>query len=162
MTHGLQASIALSQSTTPETSQPWEEVPSMESSYPDITFPEHSSPENSARRNKEGGHEGLSEKHASGQDVAVARTTEPPSVTLSVFDSRLSRRSRSWALVSTLTINFFLPFVNGVMLGFGEIFARSLAAHFGWKIPGGAATAVGIGAANASKQERSYWRKERT
>jgi hypothetical protein len=48
------------------------------------------------------------------------------SVTPSVFDSSLSRRTRLSALLSSLAINMLLPFVNGVMLGFGEIFAKNV------------------------------------
>lgn len=84
-----------------------------------------------------------------------------PVPTLSIFDSRLSTRTRLIALFSSLSINLFLPFVNGVMLGFGEIFARNMAVRFfGWKVPGtesrapgGAATAVGV-RATAGDSER--------
>ncbi len=50
----------------------------------------------------------------------------PVSVTLAIFDSSLSRRTRLTAIFSSLAINLFLPFVNGVMLGFGEIFAKNV------------------------------------
>ncbi|THH07070.1 hypothetical protein EW145_g3640 [Phellinidium pouzarii] len=162
-THALEASQAsshtFSHSTTPEQSQPWEEidnVPSMESSYPSLSFPEQSdstSPElpasyDAKSRAQRGGKQGSTAEKSS----AAAGVVAPPSATFSVFDSRLSTRSRAIALISSLSINFLLPFVNGVMLGFGEIFAKSLAARLGWKIPGGAATAVGIGASKPSKR----------
>jgi hypothetical protein len=36
-------------------------------------------------------------------------------------------------LVSSLSINMLLPFVNGVMLGFGEIFAKTVIVEWlGW------------------------------
>lgn len=128
----------------------------MESSYPDITFPEHSSPDLSTRNGRRKTQHHPDEKHTpeSGPTI-TGKARMPPSATLSVFDSRLSGSTRAWALVSALSINLLLPFINGVMLGFGEIFARTIAGHFGWKIPGGAATAVGVGAANVSKQERA-------
>ena len=49
---------------------------------------------------------------------------QPPSLTLSIFTmpSHLSF-SRVFAVMS---INLVLPFINGVMLGFGEIFAREV------------------------------------
>ncbi|KAH8100734.1 hypothetical protein DFH11DRAFT_1869607 [Phellopilus nigrolimitatus] len=128
---------------TLEHSQHWEEVddvPSMESSYPSLSFPEQSdstSPEP---------HTKYDSKPKSRSILVV-----PPSATLSVFDNRLSTRSRAVALFSALSINLLLPFVNGVMLGFGEIFARTLATRFGWKVPGGAVTAVGIGASNRKR-----------
>ena len=49
----------------------------------------------------------------------------PPAST-AIFDSSLSTRTRVVALLGSLTINLFLPFVNGVMMGFGEIFAENV------------------------------------
>ena len=46
--------------------------------------------------------------------------------TLAVFDDTLPVTTRFWSLVSSLSINMLLSFVNGVMLGFGEIFATSI------------------------------------
>lgn len=73
----------------------------------------------------------------------VARP-QPPSVTPLVLDGSLPAKTRVFALISSLAINMFLPFVNGVMLGFGEIFARNvLAPWIGWKSvvnPGGTRT----------------------
>ncbi|OAX31882.1 hypothetical protein K503DRAFT_777212, partial [Rhizopogon vinicolor AM-OR11-026] len=41
-------------------------------------------------------------------------------------------------LLSSLAINLFLPFMNGVTLGFGEIFAKNvLAGWIGWRIQSG-------------------------
>jgi len=37
-----------------------------------------------------------------------------------------------WGLLRGAAINIFLPFVNGLMLGFGELFAHELAFQFGW------------------------------
>jgi Outer membrane protein TOM13 len=68
--------------------------------------------------------------------------------TLAIFDSTLSTRTRVKALFSSLAINMLLPFVNGVMLGFGEIFAKNvIIGWLGWKVPGSdsVATTTGIG-----------------
>jgi hypothetical protein len=63
-------------------------------------------------------------------------------MTLAVFDSTLPASTRFWALVSSLSINMFLPFVNGVMLGFGEIFAKTVVVGWlGW----GPAVAANVG-----------------
>jgi len=52
-----------------------------------------------------------------------------------IFDPNLPVKTRVFALFSSLAINMFLPFVNGVMLGFGEIFARNVIAPWiGWKV----------------------------
>lgn len=65
-----------------------------------------------------------------------------PTATLSIFDSSFSTRTRLMALASSLAINLFLPFVNGVMLGFGEIFAKNFVLSWlGW---GSTTTNVGI------------------
>lgn len=37
-----------------------------------------------------------------------------------------------WGLVRGAAINVLLPFVNGLMLGFGELFAHELAFRLGW------------------------------
>ncbi|OAV96064.1 hypothetical protein PTTG_26454 [Puccinia triticina 1-1 BBBD Race 1] len=66
------------------------------------------------------------------QKISIA-----PSITLSLF-THLTDPSLSWATKlgcfgATLGINFLLPFINGVMLGFGEIAAREfLGVYFGW------------------------------
>ncbi|KAI5839568.1 outer membrane protein TOM13-domain-containing protein [Morchella snyderi] len=36
------------------------------------------------------------------------------------------------SLVRTAAINLVLPFINGLMLGFGELFAHELAFRWGW------------------------------
>ncbi|EPS38979.1 hypothetical protein H072_7261 [Dactylellina haptotyla CBS 200.50] len=36
------------------------------------------------------------------------------------------------SLVRSAAINLFLPFVNGLMLGFGELFAHEIAFRLGW------------------------------
>lgn len=37
-----------------------------------------------------------------------------------------------WTLFRSAAINLFLPFVNGLMLGFGELFAHEAAFRLGW------------------------------
>lgn len=37
-----------------------------------------------------------------------------------------------WSLFRGATINLFLPFVNGLMMGFGELFAHEFAFRLGW------------------------------
>jgi hypothetical protein len=60
------------------------------------------------------------------KDQQQQQPQQPTSVTLAVFDSSLPTRTRVLALASAVAINFCLPFINGVMLGFGEIFARNV------------------------------------
>lgn len=37
-----------------------------------------------------------------------------------------------WGILRGAAINLFLPFVNGLMLGFGELFAHEAAFRLGW------------------------------
>lgn len=37
-----------------------------------------------------------------------------------------------WSLLRGAAINLVLPFVNGLMLGFGELFAHEIAFRLGW------------------------------
>lgn len=37
-----------------------------------------------------------------------------------------------WGLVRGAAINLLLPFINGMMLGFGELFAHEAAFRLGW------------------------------
>ncbi|PIL35797.1 hypothetical protein GSI_02527 [Ganoderma sinense ZZ0214-1] len=73
--------------------------------------------------------------------------SQPPeesarTATLSIFDPTLSPKTRALALLSSIAINVLLPFVNGVMLGFGEIFAKNvIVTWLGWKVPGTASAA---------------------
>lgn len=37
-----------------------------------------------------------------------------------------------WSLIRGAAINLLLPFINGMMLGFGELFAHEAAFRLGW------------------------------
>jgi hypothetical protein len=50
-----------------------------------------------------------------------------------------------WGLLRGAAINLFLPFINGLMLGFGELFAHEIAFRLGWS-----GTKVGLGLAMLS------------
>ncbi|KAF3940787.1 hypothetical protein ABW19_dt0209831 [Dactylella cylindrospora] len=38
----------------------------------------------------------------------------------------------AFSLLRSAAINLFLPFINGLMLGFGELFAHEIAFRLGW------------------------------
>lgn len=118
----------------------WEHVSSSPtSSFPSMSFPEPSRPHSPAPR-------------------AAATAAPPPaaSATLAVFDDSLPKGTRVWALITSLSVNMFLPFVNGVMLGFGEIFAKTVVV--GWLGWGPAvATNVGLGVPSAGSSRRWWW-----
>jgi len=154
------ASVVAEEENSPPASQAleqssrWEEVSSMHSSS--LSFPEPSqsasSPDLPSKSERLPEKTNASERVEKIAPPARSKIESPPSVSLSVFDPRLSNRSRAVALLTSFAINLALPFVNGVMLGFGEIFARSLLTKWGWSVPGGAATAVGIGASKSRRR----------
>nr|GAT60825.1 predicted protein [Mycena chlorophos] len=114
---------------TGDESQKWEEVSEpLTSSFPSMSFPD--------RTNTPSPH----------HDPPAPQRLE--SATTAIFDPSLSARTRITALFSSLAINLFLPFVNGVMLGFGEIFAKNVVLeYFGWRPlsrPGSVAASVGL------------------
>lgn len=86
---------------------------------------------------------------------AAAQQHTAPLATLSAFDATLSTRTRLIAIASSVAINLFLPFINGVMLGFGEIFAKNVVmVWFGWKVPGSTETRLGLGTSGRKARAR--------
>ncbi|EKM58185.1 uncharacterized protein PHACADRAFT_171433 [Phanerochaete carnosa HHB-10118-sp] len=135
----------------PESSkhEKWEEVPSeLTSSYPSLTFP--SDPHSPTSPHQ---HRNLHDEHARGpHDHHHHHESTRHTVTSAIFDSKLSTKTRVLALASSIGINLLLPFVNGVMLGFGEIFAKEVVFRwFGWKLP---VTNVGIRARTAASSRK--------
>ncbi|KZS94253.1 hypothetical protein SISNIDRAFT_549430 [Sistotremastrum niveocremeum HHB9708] len=119
------------------TSQQWDNVQlSGSSSFPELSFPSRSRSPSPHRAAK----------------AVPPPVVAPPSATLTVFNSSLPKRTRLLAVASAVAINFCLPFLNGVMLGFGEIFAKQLVHWLGWKIPGGPATALGIRSGRSTRR----------
>ncbi|THH06068.1 hypothetical protein EW146_g9728 [Bondarzewia mesenterica] len=142
----------------------WEDIPSsLNSSFPSMSFPEtsrphspdhphshqHDHPHAEHAHDHHHHHEHDAQSHAHHTHLPTYAST-----TLAVFDDSLSTRTRAWALLSSLSINMFLPFVNGVMLGFGEIFARNVVGWLGWRVPGTVATNVGVGVRSAEKKRK--------
>ncbi|KIM33462.1 hypothetical protein M408DRAFT_154727 [Serendipita vermifera MAFF 305830] len=151
-----------------DNSQGWENVPSesFASSYPSINFPPQPDPSKSTgqSRPREGlegpssstpyyrrGQGGDGKGGQSGAGLTLPPVA-PPSVTLAIFDTTLSTRARALALVSSLAINLVLPFINGIMLGFGEIAAKSLFGWGGWRDVAGS---LGLRGAGSRKNVRN-------
>lgn len=61
-------------------------------------------------------------------DTESEDTATPPRRRLVLWKGDISLVSS----LSSLAINLFLPFVNGMMLGFGEILAHELGFKLGW------------------------------
>ncbi|KAI0635693.1 hypothetical protein C8Q77DRAFT_1155466 [Trametes polyzona] len=156
----------------PESSkqEKWDDMTSsLTSSFPSMSFPsDPHSPSSSARRDlaphASHAHHAHPSAHVHGAGHVHAHHHHhhdgaggAHTATLSVFDASLSPKTRALALLSSIAINVLLPFVNGVMLGFGEIFAKNVVVRWiGWKIPrtasaasqqgsGRVATNVGLG-----------------
>ncbi|GAA6019394.1 hypothetical protein JCM11491_004813 [Sporobolomyces phaffii] len=71
-----------------------------------------------------------------------------PSLTLAISSAwHTAPWSRKiWAIIASVAINVGLPFVNGVMLGFGELFARNvLGVRFGWPLHNNTSTTANTG-----------------
>ena len=63
-----------------------------------------------------------------------ASESKPSSVELerSVSPVVLYSTPTAFTLLRTAAINLVLPFINGLMLGFGELFAHEIAFRWGW------------------------------
>lgn len=122
-------------------SQKWEHIDSSPtSSYPSMLFPDNSIPSSFKLQQMTGC--GQPQE----QDSAEHKYSNmPPSTIPSLFDGTIAPRTRMNLLLSCLAINLLLPFVNGMMLGFGEIFAKNVLVRWmGWKSQNGR-TAANVG-----------------
>lgn len=63
-----------------------------------------------------------SEQYSAGDDVSP-----PGSPAIVVYQA-----PTMWSLMRGTAINLLLPFINGMMLGFGELFAHEAAFRLGW------------------------------
>ncbi|KDN35137.1 hypothetical protein RSAG8_11825, partial [Rhizoctonia solani AG-8 WAC10335] len=131
----------------------WEEVHSLGSSFPSLPEQHNTNtiPLQPTYRPRQAVQKKEKEHHHHRHSDHPPAPAPPPSLTLSLFDSSLPTRTRVVALFSSVAINMFLPFVNGVMLGFGEIFARNvIGPWFGWPKP--VAASVGVRAGRDKKR----------
>lgn len=67
-----------------------------------------------------------SEQYSAGEDQS---TSAPSSYSSPVI---LYKPPTVWSLIRGAAINLLLPFINGMMLGFGELFAHEAAFRLGW------------------------------
>lgn len=66
-----------------------------------------------------------SEQYSAAEDISMS----PPSSSSPVI---LYKPPTVWSLIRGAAINLVLPFINGMMLGFGELFAHEAAFRLGW------------------------------
>ncbi|KAI1494068.1 TOM13-domain-containing protein [Biscogniauxia mediterranea] len=67
-----------------------------------------------------------SEQYSAGEELSTSpdSSSSPPLV--------LYKPPTVWSMIRGATINLLLPFINGMMLGFGELFAHEAAFRLGW------------------------------
>lgn len=68
-----------------------------------------------------------SEQYSAGDDISTSPddfSSSPPLI--------LYKPPTTWSLIRGVAINLLLPFINGMMLGFGELFAHEAAFRLGW------------------------------
>ncbi|WWD19553.1 hypothetical protein CI109_104014 [Kwoniella shandongensis] len=105
------------------TSQAWEEISGPSSSATGSGSGEEVSPPRSTASNDLVNVPSKSAAGGSGGEHP-SPPSQPPSLTLSIFT--MPSHLTISRVVAVLGINLVLPFINGVMLGFGEIFAREV------------------------------------
>ncbi|KAL0465896.1 outer membrane protein TOM13 domain-containing protein [Neurospora intermedia] len=66
------------------------------------------------------------------EQYSAPESTSPQSPSSSSPAVVLYQPPTVWSLFRSAVINLFLPFVNGMMLGFGELFAHEAAFRLGW------------------------------
>ncbi|CAJ2506581.1 Uu.00g007110.m01.CDS01 [Anthostomella pinea] len=67
-----------------------------------------------------------SEQYSAGEDMSNSPSSSPSPPMV------LYQPPNVWSMIRGAAINLFLPFVNGMMLGFGELFAHEAAFRLGW------------------------------
>ncbi|KAJ5099611.1 hypothetical protein N7532_006612 [Penicillium argentinense] len=72
-----------------------------------------------------------SENYSANNEMTSTQS-ESPSSSSSSAPMILYQPPSIWGLLRGAAINLFLPFVNGLMLGFGELFAHEAAFRLGW------------------------------
>ncbi|KAI1400897.1 TOM13-domain-containing protein [Hypoxylon fuscum] len=65
-----------------------------------------------------------SEQYSAGEDLSTSPSSSSPIV--------LYKPPTVWSMLRGAAINLLLPFINGMMLGFGELFAHEAAFRLGW------------------------------
>ncbi|KAH6611520.1 hypothetical protein Trco_001540 [Trichoderma cornu-damae] len=65
-----------------------------------------------------------SEQYSPGEEASSPSSSNSPVI--------LYKPPTAWSLIRSAAINLVLPFINGMMLGFGELFAHEAAFRLGW------------------------------
>ncbi|KAK3639178.1 hypothetical protein LTR56_008769 [Elasticomyces elasticus] len=73
-----------------------------------------------------------SENYDANHSNQDSSSDEPPSTSSTNSPMILYSPPTIWSILRGAAINLLLPFVNGLMLGFGELFAHEAAWRLGW------------------------------
>jgi hypothetical protein len=73
-----------------------------------------------------------SENYDANNESSSSSAAAPPSSSAASSPLILYQPPTVWGLLRGAAINLLLPFVNGLMLGFGELFANEVAFRWGW------------------------------
>ncbi|KAI4596787.1 hypothetical protein KJ359_005130 [Pestalotiopsis sp. 9143b] len=68
-----------------------------------------------------------SEQYSAGEEASTSRESSSSSTPMILYQP-----PTVWGLIRGTAINLLLPFINGMMLGFGELFAHEAAFRLGW------------------------------
>lgn len=68
----------------------------------------------------------------SDSEIYAANNESSPSLELSSTVLTVYQPPLIWRILRGAAINLLLPFINGLMLGFGELFAHEAAFRLGW------------------------------
>ncbi|KAI1199284.1 mitochondrial import protein 1 [Nemania serpens] len=68
-----------------------------------------------------------SEQYSAAEDISSSPEDSSSSPQLILY-----KPPTTWSLIRGVAINLLLPFINGMMLGFGELFAHEAAFRLGW------------------------------
>ncbi len=68
-----------------------------------------------------------SESYSANNELSTTSPSSPSSSPLILYS-----RPTFWSILRGAAINILLPFVNGLMLGFGELLAHEAAFRLGW------------------------------
>lgn len=68
-----------------------------------------------------------SEQYSAAEDMSSSPEGSSPSPQMILY-----KPPTTWSLIRGVAINLLLPFINGMMLGFGELFAHEAAFRLGW------------------------------
>lgn len=109
----------------------------LDSSYSDLGAPKNRPPadsptaDESFEKEEEENDNELNKEAEALLNLAQSSSSQPENKALIVASAQPTIPSVKDILISG-AINFVLPFINGMMLGFGEIFAHELGFRWGW------------------------------